>query len=213
MLCSCGGGGSSTAGASAGSGSQIESAPVVVSGVWWASNASPAYALDINQDGKNLILDNQETAQIIGSTIELISLEGDGSISSDGSALEITYHFQGYGTVHTEYQRLEDVCNSAHSVVLPSTENVSLHGGFHMCSFAITESEYISFETSGPEDGDTWLFLFNENMELIMQTDDPGFNYYAFMDLELGAGTYYVAVSSWDDELDFVLDITTAVAN
>lgn len=208
LLCSCGGGGGSGSASSSNQGASVGAAPSNVAGVWWAVNGSPAYALNVQQSG-NLLQLGDEQAQIEGSNITMTSIGGFGTVNSSVDTMSLSWEFPGYGTVHTSYQQIEDVIASATSVTLPHNEAVNLNS---LCvrSFTISDEEFVSIETSGPSNGDTWLFVVDENFNLVADADDPGTNYYAFVEQTLPAGTYYVLCTAWTDNLTIDLDITVA---
>ena len=140
----------------------------------------------------------------------MTSIGGVGSLSDDGNQLTLTWEFPGYGTVETTYQRVSDVLSTATEAGVPSLQNVNLD---NLCvrSFNLTDTEFVSIETDGPANGDTWMFVFNADGELVAEADDPGTNFYAFVESELQAGTYYVVVTSWTDSLNADLAITVGV--
>ena len=206
LLCSCGGGSGSSGGS--GDSASVGAAPSDIAGVWWAVDGSPAYALNVQQSG-NLLQLGDEQAQIEGSSITMTSIGGSGSVNSSADTMSLSWEFPGYGTVNTSYQQIEDVIASASTVSLPHYESVNLST---LCvrSFTITDEEFVSIETSGPSNGDTWLFVIDENFNLVADADDPGTNFYAFVEQTLPAGTYYVLCTAWTDNLTIDLDITVA---
>ena len=209
-LSGCGGG--SSTGSSAAAADSVAAAPASIGGVWWAVDAAPAYALAIEQIGSNLQL-GDESAKINGRQITMTSINGSGSVSADGTQLELTWHFPGYGTVQTQYHRVADVLAAASSATIPHHESLVLNGSMAVRSFTLTDSEQVFIETSGPADGDTWMFLFDEQMRLVAEADDPGLDFYATMDEMLSAGTYYIVITEWDDDLTCDLDISVGIGS
>ena len=209
FITACGGGSSGSSSAAA---PEAVAAPASVGGVWWAVDAAPAYALDVDQVGSNLQL-GSESAKINGRTITMTSINGSGTVSADGTQLELIWHFPGYGTVQTNYQRIDDVVAAASTANIPHHESLVLNGSMALRTFTLAETEQVFIETSGPAGGDTWMFLFDENMNLVAEADDPGLDFYATMDEMLDAGTYYIVITEWDDDLTCDLDISVGIGS
>ena len=68
-------------------------------------------------------------------------------------------------------------------------------------SFTLLETSNLKIFTDGAEGGDTIITLYNSDLEEIAYDDDSGYSNYSLIETELQAGTYYVVVNAYRDNI------------
>lgn len=75
--------------------------------------------------------------------------------------------------------------------------------------FQVNESQEVVIETSGDSDGDSYLYMYDEEMEEIAYDDDGGDGTWSRIEEMLEPGTYYIEVESfWGDVFQYTLTVT-----
>ncbi len=78
--------------------------------------------------------------------------------------------------------------------------------------FSLDPGARVILATSGPDDGDLEMRLYDSNLSLVAYDDDSGPRYYALLDRTLPKGTYYLQINEYDRDavvpaynLDFIV--------
>jgi C1A family cysteine protease len=63
--------------------------------------------------------------------------------------------------------------------------------------FSLDQQARVILATSGPDDGDLEMRLYDGNLSLVAYDDDSGPRYYALLDRALSSGTYYLQINEY----------------
>ncbi|HII06309.1 MAG TPA: hypothetical protein HA349_03020 [Methanotrichaceae archaeon] len=75
--------------------------------------------------------------------------------------------------------------------------------------FEVNETQEVEIETSGDSEGDSYLYLYDEEMEEIDYDDDGGEGSWSKIGQELEPGTYYIEVEPfWGGAFQYTLTVT-----